>query len=1413
MMGRTSLVFSLIVAALLSGIAAQRTACKTGDIVFLLDRSSSINRNEHNIMKNFTTTLVDSFEVGEKLVRIGLCQFSDDPKDEFYLNKYYNKDDLNTQILKVDYTGGNTYLGRALDHIKEYFAESRGSRYQVPKNLVLITDGDSHDDVEDAADVLRDLNIKVFAIGVGDVHDLQLLQIAGTPERMFTVRNYDVLHSIKQGVVDVMCGDEQKDDPDPQPPTPPPTPPPPPPPPKDCTIDIAIGFDISRRTGAPGELLVRSHTKLQNFLPQILDYVSSFKDLCCVGPTPVKPNIAFQVVDRDGRTLYDTNFEGYSADVVNKVMTLPMSEPSYFNTAMLNSFKERFKIKSKAHVKVLVIFSDGLDEDVMKLEHESELLRKSGVSALLTVALEGVRDPAQLQMVEFGRGFGYKPPLSIGMQSVASVIYKQIDAISDKECCNVMCKCSGHEGIPGLPGFPGSKGSPGQTGQPGFPGDEGAPGERGPPGPVGRQGIEGCPGTRGQKGYRGVSGNRGENGEDGLDGIDGEQGLTGTNGAKGPRGDPGNPGIPGIRGEAGPKGERGLRGDPGEPGSDNTDRGPKGERGYPGLPGSPGRDGEPGDKGDAGNPGPDGRRGSGGGKGEPGRPGEPGLPGSPGAAGPQGRRGGNGEPGPKGISGFPGPQGGPGPAGDPGQPGRRGANGPKGQPGDPGVKGSTGPVGPIGPPGQDGQDGYGTKGSKGVKGDPGFPGYSGLVGKDGVKGTKGYPGRKGNYGRGGNSGRPGEPGVPGEPGYDGHRGAKGPPGTPAMSECQMIGYIKDNCACCQGESRCPAYPTELVFGLDMSQDVTPAAFERQRSALLSLLDDITISESNCPSGARVAVVAYNAYTKYVIRFQDYQRKTQLIEAVKNIALERTSIRRNLGSAMRFVGQNVFKRVRKGLMMRKVAVFFSSGPSEDNSDIVTAIMEYRALKIVPAVISLRAAPEVERAIKVDDTGNTLFIVLGRDTAADLQKVKNCAICYDPCRRSELCPLIQDVLTPQEVNVDLVLVLDGSREMQADEYAGGQQLLGSVVEHLAVSPQPRRADGQARVAVIQSGTKDPKLEFDLGTFQSSTLMRRHLMGNMTQRGGSSALGKTLDFTLKEVLMKAGQPRRRRAVLAVVGTKTASWDQARLDWISSRAYCDGVALFVVTVGKRYDREQVEELAGWPVAQHLIHLDRLRADEQSYAQHFFRVFLSALSKGINAYPRPSFKEDCNKLKEPDDAPALKHDDSLIFDRDNGQGSAMLADEFVEEVEEKFWVQTTQLDVIASVTPGDGQSFLSGENLSGADTLMKPEPTSYVSKDVDTPDEAGADQPDTCLLRPNAGGCQNYTISWFFDSDQGRCSRFWYGGCGGNGNRFNTLTECQSLCVTKSQLVGRRGGRGRRGGAGVRQHRPDRMKKSVALH
>lgn len=184
-----------------------------------------------------------------------------------------------------------------------------------------------------------------------------------------------------------------------------------------------------------------------------------------------------------------------------------------------------------------------------------------------------------------------------------------------------------------------------------------------------------------------------------------------------------------------------------------------------------------------------------------------------------------------------------------------------------------------------------------------------------------------------------------------------------MTECQLITYIRDNCACSQGHTECPSYPTELLFALDMSEDVTLPAFERMRSALLTLLEDLSIAESNCPTGARVAVVGYSAHTKHLVRFQDYRRKRQLVEAVRNVALERTASRRNLGAAMRYVGRNVFKRVRQGVRVRKVAVFFSNGPSQDMAELVTAVMEYRGLDIIPAVVALRDSPDVRQIFEV------------------------------------------------------------------------------------------------------------------------------------------------------------------------------------------------------------------------------------------------------------------------------------------------------------------------------------------------------------------------------------------------------------------------------------------------------------------
>jgi hypothetical protein len=51
--------------------------------------------------------------------------------------------------------------------------------------------------------------------------------------------------------------------------------------------------------------------------------------------------------------------------------------------------------------------------------------------------------------------------------------------------------------------------------------------------------------------------------------------------------------------------------------------------------------------------------------------------------------------------------------------------------------------------------------------------------------------------------------------------------------------------------------------------------------------------------------------------------------------------------------------------------------------------------------------------------------------------------------------------------------------------------------------------------------------------------------------------------------------------------------------------------------------------------------------------------------------------------------------------------------------------------------------------------------------------------LEKDAGSCSKYVNMWVYDRQQGKCIRFWYGSCEGNGNRFETEQQCQETCVS----------------------------------
>ncbi|XP_036342960.1 LOW QUALITY PROTEIN: papilin-like [Rhagoletis pomonella] len=53
------------------------------------------------------------------------------------------------------------------------------------------------------------------------------------------------------------------------------------------------------------------------------------------------------------------------------------------------------------------------------------------------------------------------------------------------------------------------------------------------------------------------------------------------------------------------------------------------------------------------------------------------------------------------------------------------------------------------------------------------------------------------------------------------------------------------------------------------------------------------------------------------------------------------------------------------------------------------------------------------------------------------------------------------------------------------------------------------------------------------------------------------------------------------------------------------------------------------------------------------------------------------------------------------------------------------------------------------------------------------------CEAASDPGDCDNYELKWYYEKDEGRCTQFYYGGCGGNENRFETEEACNARCVS----------------------------------
>nr|XP_015825821.2 collagen alpha-1(XII) chain isoform X3 [Nothobranchius furzeri] len=739
-----------------ASVPPARDVCKgaKADVVFLIDGSWSIGDDSFNKVIQFVTSMTSAFDViSPSGVQAAFVQYSDDAKTEFKLNTYHDKGVVLSAVKSIRYRGGNTKTGIALKHVYEkVFTSDSGMRRNVPKVLVVVTDGRSQDEVKKSAEKLQHSGYSVFVVGVADIDRRELTAIGSKPSErhVFVVDDYDAFDKIQDNLITFICETATST----------------------CPLIYMNGFttpgfrmleafNITDQTFAgmngvsmePGsfnsfvtyrlhkDAFLNQPTKEihPDGLPPSYTLILLFRLL---PDTPSEPFDIWQIADKNNNPEVGVTVNPSSQTVTfyNKD-TRGEIQKAVFNEAQVKRvFHGSFH---KLHISV--------SPEKVKLHVDCQEVAEKPIKEANNITVEGLEVLGK--MVKSGGGKKQSATFQLQMFDIVC----SLSWISRDKCCELpstrveakcpalphSCTCTqdsiGPQGPPGPTGSPGTKGPRGDTGSPGNPGGMGPRGEPGLPGPLGP------PGPQGPNGLS----------------------LPGPPGSSGPKGDRGDPGItglqgsPGPRGPLGPVGPSGARGPPGKEGQAGP-RGPPGPMGSPGNPGVPGITGKPGKPGEPGNPGPVGLKGE---KGERGdfasqnmmrsiarqvceqlvnsqmsridvmlnqipsgyRSNTPGPPGPPGPPGSQGARG---EPGQTGRSGFPGNPGLPGNQGERGLPGEKGE---RGSPGD-SVRGVRGPPGPPGPPGESRSGPPGPSGSAGVRGPPGRQGTPGVRGPPGPPG-------------------------------------------------------------------------------------------------------------------------------------------------------------------------------------------------------------------------------------------------------------------------------------------------------------------------------------------------------------------------------------------------------------------------------------------------------------------------------------------------------------------------------------------------------------------------------------------------------------------------------------------------------------------------------------------------------
>nr|XP_021516180.1 matrilin-2 isoform X3 [Meriones unguiculatus] len=184
---------------------------KRADLVFIIDSSRSVNTHDYAKVKEFILDILQFLDIGPDVTRVGLLQYGSTVKNEFSLKTFKRKSEVERAVKRMRHLSTGTMTGLAIQYaLNIAFSEAEGARplrENVPRVIMIVTDGRPQDSVAEVASKARDTGILIFAIGVGQVDMNTLKAIGSEPhnDHVFLVANFSQIESLTSVFQNKLC--------------------------------------------------------------------------------------------------------------------------------------------------------------------------------------------------------------------------------------------------------------------------------------------------------------------------------------------------------------------------------------------------------------------------------------------------------------------------------------------------------------------------------------------------------------------------------------------------------------------------------------------------------------------------------------------------------------------------------------------------------------------------------------------------------------------------------------------------------------------------------------------------------------------------------------------------------------------------------------------------------------------------------------------------------------------------------------------------------------------------------------------------------------------------------------------------------------------------------------------------------